>query len=332
MLGCLRALDAALRERGSGLVVRHGSPERRARRARARGRRAGGAVDERRRAVRPRPRPPRDASRSRDAGVRGAAAGRRVRRRRLQAAHAGRQAVHGLQPRFTAAGCDARAAHDPPRARRASARCRARCARAASRRSHALGLDGADARRAVLRARRARRARGARALARRRRSTPTPRRTTSLADERGTSGLSPYLRWGCLSAAECEQRAARRGGDGRARLGPPARAGATSTPTSCSRTPTTRATSSRRATASWSGCDDDDALEAWRERPHRLSARRRRRCASSPARAGCTTARGSSSARFSRRTCTSTGASARRTSRRCCSTASRPRTTATGSG
>ena len=30
----------------------------------------------------------------------------------------------------------------------------------------------------------------------------------------GTSGLSPYLRWGCLSAAECEQRAARRAGDG----------------------------------------------------------------------------------------------------------------------
>jgi deoxyribodipyrimidine photo-lyase len=35
-------------------------------------------------------------------------------------------------------------------------------------------------------------------------------------DERGTSGLSPYLRWGCVSAAECEQRAARRGGEGAA--------------------------------------------------------------------------------------------------------------------
>jgi deoxyribodipyrimidine photo-lyase len=30
----------------------------------------------------------------------------------------------------------------------------------------------------------------------------------------GTSGLSPYLRWGCLSAAECERRAARHGGEG----------------------------------------------------------------------------------------------------------------------
>jgi deoxyribodipyrimidine photo-lyase len=36
----------------------------------------------------------------------------------------------------------------------------------------------------------------------------------ALGDERGTSGLSPYLRWGCLSAAECEARAARRGGAG----------------------------------------------------------------------------------------------------------------------
>jgi deoxyribodipyrimidine photo-lyase len=30
----------------------------------------------------------------------------------------------------------------------------------------------------------------------------------------GTSVLSPYLRWGCLSARECEERAARRGGAG----------------------------------------------------------------------------------------------------------------------
>ena len=32
--------------------------------------------------------------------------------------------------------------------------------------------------------------------------------------ENGTSGLSPYLRWGCISAAECEARAARHGGAG----------------------------------------------------------------------------------------------------------------------
>jgi deoxyribodipyrimidine photo-lyase len=36
----------------------------------------------------------------------------------------------------------------------------------------------------------------------------------ALGDARGTSGLSPYLRWGCVSAAECEARAARRGGAG----------------------------------------------------------------------------------------------------------------------
>jgi len=35
-----------------------------------------------------------------------------------------------------------------------------------------------------------------------------------VADVHGTSGLSPYLRWGCISAAECEQRAARRDGTG----------------------------------------------------------------------------------------------------------------------
>lgn len=38
--------------------------------------------------------------------------------------------------------------------------------------------------------------------------------THDLLAEQGTSGLSPYLRWGCVSAAECERRAARRGGDG----------------------------------------------------------------------------------------------------------------------
>jgi deoxyribodipyrimidine photo-lyase len=38
--------------------------------------------------------------------------------------------------------------------------------------------------------------------------------THDLLAEAGTSGLSPYLRWGCVSAAECERRAARHGGDG----------------------------------------------------------------------------------------------------------------------
>ena len=38
--------------------------------------------------------------------------------------------------------------------------------------------------------------------------------TRDLVAEDGTSRLSPYLRFGCLSASECEQRAARRGGAG----------------------------------------------------------------------------------------------------------------------
>jgi len=38
--------------------------------------------------------------------------------------------------------------------------------------------------------------------------------THDLLAEAGTSGLSPYLRWGCLSPAECEARAARRDSEG----------------------------------------------------------------------------------------------------------------------
>jgi len=38
--------------------------------------------------------------------------------------------------------------------------------------------------------------------------------THDLLAQAGTSGLSPYLRWGCVSAAECEARAARRGSEG----------------------------------------------------------------------------------------------------------------------
>jgi deoxyribodipyrimidine photo-lyase len=41
-------------------------------------------------------------------------------------------------------------------------------------------------------------------------------RHDAVGDEHGTSRLSPYLRWGCVSAAECEARAARRGGAGAA--------------------------------------------------------------------------------------------------------------------
>ena len=38
--------------------------------------------------------------------------------------------------------------------------------------------------------------------------------THDLLGTAGTSGLSPYLRWGCVSAVECEARAARRDGEG----------------------------------------------------------------------------------------------------------------------
>ncbi len=231
MLGCLRALDEALRERGSGLVVRHGRPEDELVALAAEAGARGGAVDERRRAVRPRARPRASPRRSRRRRAR-AAAGRLVRRRRLEAAHAGRQAVHRLQPVSPplAGTLERRTVHRAP-AELPPLPSGVRKGRLpaldalglgdgatlaepfrepgepAARAALARWLDGADRR---LRARRTTCSRGG-----------------------GTSGLSPYLRWGCLSAAECEARAARRGGAGAERVDPPARAGASSTRTSC---------------------------------------------------------------------------------------------------
>ena len=77
------------------------------------------------------------------------------------------------------------------------------------------------ARRAALRAGRGGRARALGRLARRpdRRLRRAP---TTRSARHGTSGLSPYLRWGCVSAAECEARAARHGGAGARGLDPPA--------------------------------------------------------------------------------------------------------------
>lgn len=81
---------------------------------------------------------------------------------------------------------------------------------------------------------------------------------------KGTSGLSPYLRWGCLSPLECEVRAARRGGAGAAAwirqlcwrdfyahvlLANPANA--------------RQEHQARYRDLEWE--DDDDAFDAWRE-------------------------------------------------------------------
>jgi len=209
MLGCLRALDTALRDCGSGLVIRHGSPERElvalaletgaraafwtsdvAPYARARDRRVAIALG--------------------DAGVRACPQGgayvvdvskprshagkpftvfspfhRRwldIERRTIHRAPSELSALpsslrKGRVPTLDALGLDGPKLAEPfcepgePAARRALRR----------------WLDGGLARYAD---------------------------THDLLAEEGTSGLSPYLRWGCVSAAECEQRAARRGGDG----------------------------------------------------------------------------------------------------------------------
>ena len=67
--------------------------------------------------------------------------------------------------------------------------------------------------------------------------------------------------------------------------------GATSTPTSCSTSRATRGSSSRRATATWSGRDDPQLLERLDAAAAPATRSSTRACASSPPPAGCTTAR-----------------------------------------
>ena len=264
MLGCLRELDAALRERGAGARAsatggpRRCSPSSRARSARdavlwtsdvspyARARdapRDRGAARGRRRGA-----PARRHATSSTSSSRG---------RRPAALHASsrpfyrawrrleRRPVLAARPRELAAAerrCAPAGVPSPrrPRARRRRARAGPRARRARRARS-ALDawLDGAD-----------------RPLRR------PPRR----AGARGTSRLSPYLRWGCLSARECE--AAR------------ARAAAARAPRACVRQlawrdfyahvaaapPRQRArTSTRSAIRDLEWDDDAERLAAWKE-------------------------------------------------------------------
>ena len=113
---------------------------------------------------------------------------------------------------------------------------------------------------------------------------------------KGTSGLSPYLRWGCISAAECEARAARRGGKGASAwirqicwrdfyahvlLTHPQNA--------------TQEFQPRYRELEWAS--DDRRAAGMARGPDGLSARRCRDAPARPQRAGCTTARGSWSGR-----------------------------------
>lgn len=210
MLGCLRVLDDALRERGSGLVVRHGPPDRElvaladevcadavlwtsdvAPYARARDTRVTEAL--------------------RTAGIRALPQG-------------GTYVVDISKPRtragkpftvFSPFYRSWRELHRRP-VHRAPAQLPAlpsglRKGRLPS--LHALGVDGAGV---VVEPFREPGEPAARAALAAWLDGPIDRydeRHDRLPDP-GTSGLSPYLRWGCLSAAECEARAARRGGAG----------------------------------------------------------------------------------------------------------------------
>jgi deoxyribodipyrimidine photo-lyase len=210
MLGCLRALDDALRERGSGLVVRHGQPDRElvtlagevsaeavlwtsdvAPYARARDMRVTEAL--------------------RAAGVRALAQG-------------GTYVVDVSKPR-TRAGkpftvfspfhrswreLDRRPVHRSP-AQMPALPSGLRRGRLPS--LDGLGVAGAAG---VVEPFREPGEPAARAALAAWLDGPVDRydeRHDTLSDQ-GTSGLSPYLRWGCLSAAECEARAARHGGAG----------------------------------------------------------------------------------------------------------------------
>ncbi|HEV7753745.1 MAG TPA: deoxyribodipyrimidine photo-lyase [Baekduia sp.] len=211
MLGCLRALDGALRERGSGLVVRHGRPE-----------------DE-------------VAGLARELGARtvvwtsDVAPYARRRDRRVTAAleeagvaaepHGGGYLVDPSRPRtqggrpytvFTPfhraiAGVERRPVHRAPRSLPPlpSGLRKGRLPAL-----DALVVDGADVPEPIV-------------------APGEPAARAALerwlgdgiehyADRHdglsaiGTSLLSPYLRWGCLSARECEERALRQGGEGAA--------------------------------------------------------------------------------------------------------------------
>jgi deoxyribodipyrimidine photo-lyase len=209
MLGCLRALDTALRDCGSGLVIRHGAPEEElaalaretraeavfwtsdvAPYARARDRRVTGALaDAGVRAL------PRGGGYVVDVSKPRSQAGKPftifspfhrrwldLKRRTIHRAPSELPALpsslrKGRVPSLDMLKVDGQQLDQPF--------CEA--GELAARRALTRWLDGGLA---------------------------TYEDTHDLVAEQGTSGLSPYLRWGCISAAECESRAVRRGGAG----------------------------------------------------------------------------------------------------------------------
>jgi deoxyribodipyrimidine photo-lyase len=211
LLGCLRALDAALRERGSALVVRHGRPEQEV---------AGVARDSGADTVLwtsdvapyARRRDRRVTEALRQAGVAGEP-------------HGGGYLVDPSKPR-TQAGTPytvfspfhrAIAAVERRPVQRAPSALPPLPAGLRKGRlpvAGALAVDGPEVREPAV----APGEPAARAALERWLADDLDRYADrhDLLSRTGTSALSPYLRWGCLSARECEERALRHGGKGAA--------------------------------------------------------------------------------------------------------------------
>jgi deoxyribodipyrimidine photo-lyase len=210
MLGCLRALDAALRERGSGLVVRHGRPEHEVAEL---AREAGAAAVYWTSDVAP-------YARRRDARVTEALRGAGVDAR----PQTGGYLVDVSRPRtkngkpytvfspFHRAidGVERRAVHRAPDALGPlpSSLRKGQIPSAAQ-----LGLEDDSVPEPVVEPGEA----AARAALERFLRGPVDAYADRHDDlSGGTSVLSPYLRWGCLSPRECEERVQRHGGAGAA--------------------------------------------------------------------------------------------------------------------
>jgi deoxyribodipyrimidine photo-lyase len=209
MLGCLRALDAELGARGSGLVVRRGPPEREIPALAAE---AGASEVLWTSDVSP-------YARARDARVSAALRDARIEARPCTGGYCidvGRPRTRDGRPFrvFSPFWRAWRAADRRPvgRAARAMPALPAELSRGPVPSLGALGLR-ADVPEPVVEPGEA----AARAALGRWLDGPLDRyaaRHDAVAG--GTSALSPYLRWGCVSARECEQRAAARGGRGAA--------------------------------------------------------------------------------------------------------------------
>ena len=121
MLGCLRELDAALKERGARLFVRRGRPEDELPAAGARGRRERRPPDRRRLALGPRPRRARDRGAARPGRRRPRRPGRCRRRRPGGDPDAAGPALHGLLPLRPRLAAGAATRPGPPAGRAARA-------------------------------------------------------------------------------------------------------------------------------------------------------------------------------------------------------------------